>query len=281
MVIQYGDIYSLVKFNVNQSKEETHIMSANRLPEPKKSTDRLETVKVVEYFHPREHAILAEYLELKKKLPKDARKIDPFEIVPIEDDYDEGKNGIICRPSYRGNEYKAIDNAVARIALAPIRSSLPVWGSYQDGQVFHTRQKENESELPRRGYRSDPVLVVSINWADSGPGFSWPVKYYISWIPYYERYVVTVSYDSPEVEGYLDIAIGDLPEGSEIETDLKAVIKNHWDRDAMYIQGWADCLDSGIIKDPWAWREEISWGYDDEGNEVCFLDDTESEDDDE
>jgi hypothetical protein len=73
-------------------------MSANRLPEPKKSTDRLEKVKVVEYFHPREHAILAEYLELKKKLPKDARKIDPFEIIPFEDDYDDAKNGIICRP---------------------------------------------------------------------------------------------------------------------------------------------------------------------------------------
>ena len=253
-------------------------MSANRLPEVRKSSDRIKAKKVVEYFHPREHAILAEYLELKNKLPKNAREIDPHEIVPIEDDYDEAENGIICRPSYGGNEYKAIDNAVARIALAPIRSSLPVWGSYQDGQVFHTRQKENESELPSRGYRSDPVLVVSINWADSGPGFSWPVKYYISWIPHYERYVVTASYDSPDVEGYLDIAIGDLPEGCKIETDLKEVIKNHWDRDAMYLQGWADCLDSGIIKDPWAWREEINWGYDDEGNEVCFLDDTEGED---
>ena len=63
----------MVKFNVNQSKEETHIMSANRLPEPKKSIGCLEKVKVVEYFHPREHAILAEYLELKKKLPKNEK----------------------------------------------------------------------------------------------------------------------------------------------------------------------------------------------------------------
>ena len=74
MVIPDGGIYSLVKFNVNQSKKEIYSMSANRLPEPKKSTDRLETVKVVEYFHPREHAILAEYLELKKKLPKKMRR---------------------------------------------------------------------------------------------------------------------------------------------------------------------------------------------------------------
>ena len=48
-------------------------MSANRLPEPKKSIGCLEKVKVVEYFHPREHAILAEYLELKKKLPKNEK----------------------------------------------------------------------------------------------------------------------------------------------------------------------------------------------------------------
>ena len=52
-------------------------MSANRLPEAKKPQTRLETRTVVEYFHPREHAILAEYFELKKKLPKEAKKIDP------------------------------------------------------------------------------------------------------------------------------------------------------------------------------------------------------------
>ena len=108
-------------------------MSESRLPKTKKSPNRLKAKKVVEYFHPREHAILAEYLELKNKLPKGARKIDPFEIIPFEDDYDEAENGIICRPNRGGrSDYVALSNAVARIALAPIRSSLPVWGSYQD-----------------------------------------------------------------------------------------------------------------------------------------------------
>jgi len=257
-------------------------MSENRLQQNSGATDRIKEKKETEYFHPREHAILAEYLELKNKLPKDARKFDPFETLPFEDEYKESENGIICRPG-RGDrsELQALSNAVARIALAPIRSDLPVWGSYEDGQVFHTRQKENSGVLPLRDFRSDPVLVVSINWADSGPGFSWPVKYYISWIPYYERYVVTASYDSNDVEGYLDVAIGDLPDGVEIEGGLKNVIINHWDRDAMYLQGWADCIDSGIVKDPWAWRSEINWGYDVEGNESSLDCDDDEEGDDE
>ena len=61
-----------------------------------------------------------------------------------------------------------------------------------------------------------------------------------------------------------------IPEGVEIEGDLKEVIINHWERDAIYLQGWADCINEGIVKDPWAWREEINWGYNDQGNETSL-----------
>jgi len=158
-------------------------MCANRLSKERKTKGHSPSNSVVEYFYPREHSILAEYFDLKNILPKCAEGIDPNEIIPFEHDYDEGENGIICRPSYGSNDRRAISNAAARIALAPIRSDLPVWGSCQEGKLFHTRQKENKNELPSRGYRSDPVFVLSINWADTGPGYNWPVKYYISWIP--------------------------------------------------------------------------------------------------
>ena len=245
-------------------------MSANRLPKAKKPEGRVEIQTVVEYFHPREHAILAEYFDLKKKLPKEARKIDPHEIIPKDGGWDEGEHGIVCRPGSRGQDcrFEALNNAVARIALAPVRKSLPVWGTYGDGKVYHTRQEDIESKLPARGFRSQPVLALTLNWADSGPGYSWPLDYYISWIPFYDLYVVTASYDSDDIEGYLDVAIGILEEGAEVETDLKRVITGHWGQDSSYLQGWADCLDSGIVKDPWAWRSEISWGYDDNGEEV-------------
>ena len=251
-------------------------MSDNRLIERTKNQRRLAKV---ELFHPREHAILAKFFGQEDKLPEDARQIDPEEIFPKEENYDEAEQGIVCRKSYGGHDFNAIDNAVARIALAPVRTSLPTWGAYSNGEVYHTRQKETDNPLPERGYRSDPVHVISINWASSGPGYSWPLKYYISWIPYYERYVVTVSYDSPEVEGYLDLAIGALSEGARVEKELKSVIVRHWGRDAEYLQGWEGVIDSGIVQDPWAWREEVSWGYNDEGEEIAFLEEEEDEED--
>ena len=257
-------------------------MSANRLPEPKKPEGRIQAPAQVEYFYPREHAILAEYFEDKKKLPKEARKIDPYEIIPYETEYDESAEGIICREGRGGSDgYQAIRNAVARIALAPIRDGLPVWGTYADGQVRHSRQRDQQGDLPVRGYRSDPVLAVAINWADSGPGCSWPLTYHVAWIPVYDQYVVTVSYDTDDIEGYLDVAIGCLPEGAGVETDLKEVIQGHWERDAYNLQAWSYCINPGIVKDPYAWRDEIHWGIDENGEEISYSDEEEEDWDDE
>ena len=89
--------------------------------------------------------------------------------------------------------------------------------------------------------------------------------------------MVTVSYDSPEVEGYLDLAIGDLSEGASVGKELKSVIVRHWDRDAIYLQGWEGVIDAGIVKDPWAWREEVDWGYNDDGEEIAFLEEEDDE----
>ena len=254
-------------------------MSANRLEQPAEPKSRIKEASKVDTFHPREHAILGKYLGQEDKLPEEAKTIDPEEIFPEEENYDEAEQGIACQKSHGGNDYRALKNAVARIALAPIRTSLPIWGNYSNGEVYHTRQKENDNPLPERGYRSEPVHVLSINWATSGPGYSWPLKYYISWIPYYERYVVTVSYDSPEVEGYLDLAIGILDERATVEKDLKDIIVSHWSYDAQYLQGWEGVIDQGIVQDPGAWREEVSWGYNDEGEEIAFLEEEEDEED--
>jgi len=53
-----------------------------------------------------------------------------------------------------------------------------------------------------------PQYLLTINWADSGPGFSWPVAYHVTWVPICDEYVVTQSADSPDAFGYCDFAIG-------------------------------------------------------------------------
>lgn len=49
--------------------------------------------------------------------------------------------------------------------------------------------------------RPEPELVCCINWADSGPGYSWPESYYVTYLPGLEKYIVTASLDSPDVWG--------------------------------------------------------------------------------
>ena len=220
---------------------------------------------LVEHFFPREHAILAEYFGQVEKLPEEAKLFDPYEIFSNDSTFNEEANGIICRSSTETDDLqKALANAVARIALSPIRSKLPKWASVRNSEVYHTRQEDIESKLPARGFRSQPILALTLNWADSGPGQSWPLDYYVTWIPHYDNYVVTVSYDDVVVEGYLDLAIGTLPERARVEVELKKVIQDHWKKTAEYLHGWQECWNKGIVKDPWAWRNEIVWAISDE-----------------
>ena len=220
---------------------------------------------LVEHFFPREHAILAEYFGQVEKLPEEAKLFDPYEIFSNDRTFDEEANGIICRSSTETDDLqKALANAVARIALSPIRSKLPKWASVSNSEVYHTRQEDIEIKLPARGFRSQPILALTLNWADSGPGQSWPLDYYVTWIPHYDNYVVTVSYDDVVVEGYLDLAIGTLPERARVEVELKKVIQDHWKKTAEYLHGWQECWNKGIVKDPWAWRNEIVWAISDE-----------------
>jgi hypothetical protein len=52
------------------------------------------TVYPVEHYHPIEHAVLAEYLDRKERLPAEAAEIDPHEIIPLDADWDVSEKGI-------------------------------------------------------------------------------------------------------------------------------------------------------------------------------------------
>ena len=54
----------------------------------------------------------------------------------------------------------------------------------------------------------NPQLVCTINWADSGPGYSWPESYHVTYLPGFDRFVMTASRDGPDAWGCVDQAIG-------------------------------------------------------------------------
>jgi len=63
-----------------------------------------------------------------------------------------------------------------------------VGGRFVTARQFFDRRARGKVELW-------PYYLLTINWADSGPGFSWPVAYNAIYVPGFDRTVVTASGD--------------------------------------------------------------------------------------
>jgi hypothetical protein len=102
--------------------------------------------------------------------------------------------------------------------------------------------------MPNRTVLLQPRHLFTINWADSGSGFSWPMSYYIAWLPYYDRFVVTASADCPDLFGYCDFALGAFGIDKPIKDDAREIICADWIRHrAFEQQRWASLLETGLI----------------------------------
>ena len=88
-----------------------------------------------------------------------------------------------------------------------------------------------------------------INWADSGPGFSWPETYNVTYVPLYDVFIVTGSVDSTDIYGVTDFAIGHFPAGENIQKGNLEAVKGEWDHLARtYAQSrWAYVFAPGLI----------------------------------
>jgi len=86
--------------------------------------------------------------------------------------------------------------AVARICLAAEREDLLPWFACSEEGEIAGRQgftRRNDQAIQPLADR-----LLCINWADSGPGISWPEDYHLCFVPGFDRYVVTLSVDTPE-----------------------------------------------------------------------------------
>ena len=164
--------------------------------------------------------------------------------------------------------------AVAQILLSAVQDDLPNWGfTNEDGDVEVGRLPHRR--LPDARLNFNPHHVCTINWADSGPGFSWPEAYYITYLPGFNCHVVTASRDGVDAHGCLDHAIGFIDGQLSALDAAKQIIVNFWtDQRTQFDQErWAYVFFEGLIDKAtaqvWAdqaWPEEIGDDEDEEND---------------
>lgn len=154
-----------------------------------------------------------------------------------------------------GVEDRELSNAVARVCLNPIQDRLPQWGAIdRDGDLILGRGVD-----ARRRARVElvPQHLFTLNWADSGPGFSWREAYHAIFLPGFGRWVVTMSVDSTDVWGVTDLAIGAFGVGSDVVRSSGRIIVRYWREQQCFDEtegGWAYLLDTGLVDSSVAWR---------------------------
>ena len=215
----------------------------------------------LDYYHPLEHAYLCDYLVLER--PDCARAINPLapeELDAVLDHDEYVSDGIFrLRPGCDGEcNAWTVPNAIARMALNHHQRELPQWGCSSEDGVVMARHYEGRS-LRRAVF--EPVFLLMINYADSGPGFSWPETYHAVLFPHYDVYIVTASQDSPEVRGYVDEAIGFFPGDVDILEGVKPILCKTWpgEIEPEPEHAWESVWREGLIdaETAYAWRDEL------------------------
>jgi hypothetical protein len=203
----------------------------------------------VDLFTPDEHAVLSKWFG--RKPPACAKGIDPHDAADRLGFEKETTD-------YRSR----IDAAAAYIVVERAEDRLPQWAGISNaGEVLLARKYRAKGGIPDRTVLLQPRHLFTINWADSGPGYSWPVAYYLTWLPQYDRYVVTASADSPDAFGYCDFALGEFGIKTPVKEGAKEIICSDWFDQMVDLdqQRWAYLFDTDLISEAEAeaWADEV------------------------
>lgn len=165
--------------------------------------------------------------------------------------------------SLEGQEYgkgypTLLDAAVADVLLNGSRTSEPQ-GSERtaDAETLLARLKTRN-----RRARFRPVHILSLDWAVSGPGFSWPMFYYVTPVPEFRRLIVTASADGTDVYGFCAFVIGSFAADVPPFEAVREVIVSTWTRQAASGQRrWSEVFAAGLVTAEVAesWADEV-WG---------------------
>jgi hypothetical protein len=208
------------------------------------------------YYDAGEIAILRAYFGLRRR-PGDVALVDLYE-TPSDGAGDDGgsrttRGPIRLRRIGSGEPVNDLNEAVARICLSDVQERLPQWGLCTDDGVILARAR---FAAPDRTFTPlNPERLLCINWADSGPGYSWPEEYYVTLLPGFGRYVVTASSDSTDCYGVTDFALGWFRASLDVLTGSRRILTQWWREAAKHDGGpWAYLFDEGLIDSDTAYR---------------------------
>jgi hypothetical protein len=215
------------------------------------------TLEVRSHLYTRdEHAVLTNYLDAFPEEAKAALHCRPYS-------YDGAVMRILRQDCDRGDCDPAYLAAVAQIALRTVWKALPNFAAWsEETGVLLARPSELPYPDGSRKLHLMPQHLLTINWANSAPGYSWPEAYYACRLPLYERYIVTVSADCPEAfGGQTDKALGSFPVSANFHESVKAIISLDWEeRFLEYEQRrWKYVLEGGLVSEADAeqWADEV------------------------
>jgi hypothetical protein len=122
--------------------------------------------------------------------------------------------------------YTRLDAWVGAFAVRDIQERLPNCGISRDHGVVLTRPivKNRRSKRVASAVR----FLFGINWADSAPGLSWPADYHLTWLPGFDRWVLTYSADSPDAMGYCDFALGAFGADDDWREAVREILVADW-----------------------------------------------------
>ncbi len=196
-------------------------------------------------YYPVEEAFLHDYFKIER--PEHLKEVDIY----------QSDQGIFVSHDTDDNNLN-LANAVARLGLKQIQHRLPQWAAvWEDKMILGRKVRQNK----KRAIELMPLHLFTINWADSGPGFSWPEAYHLIWFPGFKRFVVTASQDSSDAYGVEDKAIGWRPDDQDRREAVKSILISYWrsSLDGWDKERWAYLFYEGLISDEEAnaWADEV------------------------
>jgi hypothetical protein len=167
--------------------------------------------------------------------------------------------------AFEGGSVTLLDAAVAAVLLKSIRDELPQWAMVGKDGVTLGRSKNRQSV--RSAYT--PKHLFTLNWADSGPGFSWPMAYHATAVPAFKAMVVTASADGTDTYGFTDFAVGHFSADVDLLVGAQRVITETWAEQAADGQSrWEYLFEEALVNADQAneWADKV-WPDEDKGEE--------------